>query len=246
MTRIFLSLLIVANCGSLHAAPLVHFALEGRAYGSSDPFTGNVQVQLGDTIEYRLRLLLGQPTVPIDQIPRILGTTQHGVHSLSLDIVQDPAADIQIDFSESGVLGSDSVDGAGDGWNRGIGAGGGTPEARSSLLGRDLLGIRPVHKPGFYSGWDWETVVSGTFSVASIAGATADVQPRWGPNAGGFFMDGKNHFILTRNETGPDRLSHFTPLTLTAANLHAVPEPSSIVLFAAALIGLAYLRRKRA
>jgi hypothetical protein len=92
------------------------------------------------------------------------------------------------------------------------------------------------------------------FTVESIAGGSGLVQPEWGYWSGSLLFD--HHVVFATagslaanrteppSELGSDPLAHFTPLTLTAANLQTVPEPATLWLLSIALIGIAIWRRR--
>jgi hypothetical protein len=257
MIRALIVLFAAGSCGILQAAPLVYFALEGREFGSNDPFASNVEVALGDVIEYRLQLNLAPPgdqnqhagTAPYDE--------RHGISSLSISMLQQATEHIQVNFGTPAALLGDTDPLARDGWNRGTGANGGLLTAREGSPWNDLLAIRPIHQPGLFTGEDDQTVYTGIFEVVALAGQFGQVTPEWGTVSGGgshfgkrFFMTRKGGFDaangrpIVGTEVGPDPLAHFTPLTLTASDFQTVPEPSTMALLASALVGLTWCARR--
>jgi hypothetical protein len=244
--RIFIGAIVLLIGGSGYAAPLLNFQLEGRLQGSDDPFASNVQVSLGDVVEYRLRLKLAPPgTVnsyyePSDA-PR---QEKHGLNSMSAVIAQNSSAPIQVDFDLPANLFSSSPSGSRLGWDRGTGARGGSPLLRPGTPWHDLTDIRPIQGPGVFSGGVEETIFAGLFEVAAVSGASSQLHAAWGTISGGAWFDGRVYFITKQTEAGPDPLAQFSPLMLTAANLSAVPEPSTVVLAASALGIVALLRRR--
>jgi hypothetical protein len=108
--------------------------------------------------------------------------------------------------------------------------------------------IRPIHRPGLFTGEDDQTIYAGVLRITEIVGGSGQIQPKWGPFSGaarhfgegvimtvrnGPFLDGS---ILPGTETGPDPIAHFAPLTLTAIGAAVVPEPSTFALVGVTLI----------
>jgi hypothetical protein len=255
MIRALIVLIVTGSCGVLSAEPLVHFALEGRTYGSNDPFAGIVEVAPGDTIEYRLLAVLSPPVTPYELIPKNgLGITRHGINSLYLEISQDAGDGIQVDFSSPAVLNPSEYPGFG--WGAGAGAHGGILRSRPGTAFNDLIDIRPIHGPGIFTAHEWETVATGSFKVASISGASAQIRGQWTTGydpsqgtinkarSGGIVWDGDVHFITASIESGPDPYTDGVPLTLTASNLQTVPEPSAIALLATAIACVTWCARR--
>jgi hypothetical protein len=256
--RVFIGLLVFATCGWAQAAPLVYFSLEGRSFGSSDPFASNVAVEVGDTIEYRLRMQMAPAGSVNTHLTNVLGregnwrSEPNGANSLSISILQDPSDPIQIDLHSPANLTTKSRPDARDGWNQGVVVNGGTPTPRTGTALNDLINIRPMRAPGVFNGQEEAPVFTGLFTVESIDGGSGLVQPEWGYWSGSLLFD--HHVVFATagslaanrteppSELGADPLAHFTPLTLTA--LQSVPEPSTIALWSAALIGIAILRRR--
>lgn len=255
MIRALIGFLVIGSCGILQAAPLLYFTLEGRKQGSMDAFASSVDVALGDVIEYRLQMNMAPSGTPNANLNsgRSHGD-KHGVNSLSIAMLQDPAESIQVDFNAPAELAGDSRPLAADGWHRGVGDGGGVVSPRGDSNWNDLWDIRPVRGPGVFASSQDETVLTGLFTVANVAGESAEVRPEWGSYSGYGALDGYG-FLLTTwrhlpgsyrrpSEIGSDPIAHFTPLTLTAAGLETVPEPSTMALIGRALLGLALFRRK--
>jgi hypothetical protein len=213
-------------------------------------------------VEYRLRAEFAPQsasnvhlrTAPITMVRP--GT--HGLSTLSLSIVQSAAQPIQVDLGSPVELTPDTSPTLRDGWGNGIGARAGISTLRLGSHWSDLLDIRPAHAPGVFTARGEEVIFSGLLTIGSIWGPFGQVNPEWGPTSGGgsfhgylFYPTGPNFRFeswgtpIQDTESSSDPLTHFTPLTLTAANFEAAPEPSTFALAGAALIGLALLRRKR-
>jgi hypothetical protein len=234
---------------------LAYFALEGRTFGSNEPFASNVEVEAGDRIEYRLRLSMapeGTLNQHVDNRPDRFRAHKHGFNSLSFSITQDSIDPIQVDLSSPVELAAASSASANDSWGWSWAPGHswaatpGTPATRPGTGLADLLGIRPLHAPGVFTAREEEIIFTGSFSVNSIAGPSGEVGAEWGPISGGGWFHGYSFFptmptydsstgLRKGTEVSSDPLAHFTPLTLTAANLEVVPEPSAIALVGVAL-----------
>jgi hypothetical protein len=246
--RIVIGLLVLLTCGWAHAAPLVHFKLEGRRQGSADPFASNVQVSVGDVVEYRLRLRMATPDMTnVNLEPNRAQPGKHGVNSLSIAIVQDAHDLIQVDLNSPAELAS--------GWDQQVGFSGGTPSPRAAQDWHDLLDIRPIQQPGVFRGTTEITVLSGLLNVAAISGISGQVCPEWGSTSGAgsfngdvFFVVGPNHenpdYRQQATESRSDPFTEFAPLILTAAFAPPIPEPSAAVLAATAL-AIVFLLRMR-
>jgi hypothetical protein len=256
--RIFIGLVAFASCGWLQAAPLVYLSLEGREFGSNDPFASNVEVALGDLIEYRLQLGMALPGVQNKNLSQEPRDNSHGINALSISMLQRTTDHIQVNFATSAVLGGETDLLVRNGWGLGIGAGNGRLSPREASYWNDLLDVRPIHQPGLFTSDHNQTVYTGVFEVVALTGQFGQVTPEWGTSSGAGSHFGKR-FIMYKHsymepdgtrmpgtEVGSDPLAHFTPLTLTARDVQAVPEPSAMGLFLTAFVGLAWwLRRRR-
>jgi hypothetical protein len=237
MSRILLGLFVFLIAGSAQAAPLVHFWLEGRRQGSSDPFGTTVAVSTGDVVEYRLQLQMAPIGTFNDHLDGDAAQPgKHGMNSLSIAIVQNPLDQIQVDLAAPAALAA--------GWDRGTGARGGAASERSNSLLNDLVDIRPIRAPGAFIGATANTVLSGLFHVNEISGLLGKVAAEWGTISGGgsfdgdvFFVWGPNHHDHGSNSTegSADPLTEFTPLALVAASAPPIPEPSVIALAGVAI-----------
>ena len=122
MVRAFLGVLVISACGQVSAAPLVYLTLEGRTFGSNEEFSGNVHVEPGDTIEYRLRASMAADGATnqylIQNRSDSYSPGKHGVNSLSVSLVQDPSSAIQVDFQMPVAFAPDGSSGN-DGWGSG-------------------------------------------------------------------------------------------------------------------------------
>jgi hypothetical protein len=247
--RIVIGLFFLLTCGWVHASPLAHFKLEGRRQGSADPFASNVQVSLGDVVEYRLRLHMASLATTNEHLVATNSHPgRHGMNSLSIAIVQRPDNPIQVDLNSSADLAI--------GWARSIAPDGGTPSLRAGHSWHDLLHIRPIRGAGEFSGAGETTVLSGLFTVATVSGQSGQVIAEWGSTSGGGCFDGHVFFVIGPNHEDPaygqqatesrsDPFTEFAPLILTAAFAPPIPEPSAVVLAATALAIVFLLRIAR-
>jgi hypothetical protein len=257
MARALLILVWISIYGAVKAGPLVYFELEGRPAGSTVAFANNVDVEVGDVIEYRLR---GQMAPDGTMNQRLQGSRawpweKHGINSLSISLVQDDTSEIQVDLATPIHFTPDSASGAGDGWGSGSFPRLGTPTFRSATAWNDLLDIRPIHGPGVFTAINEETIFTGVFAVASILGDIGLVNPKWGSISGGGTFHSEVFFITppsydtvfnvwhSGTELGDDPIAHFTPLVLTAASVVTVPEPSTLALCIIAVLGTIWLAR---
>jgi hypothetical protein len=254
MSRALFVAFVFVFCGVAQAAPVLYFTLEGRKQGATDAFAGTVEVAPGDIVEYRLQMRMAPfGTTNSNLKTQHLLPNRHGVSSLSISIIQDPHDPIQVDLNSPARLTGDSEATRRDGWQWGTGASGGTPTSRDAANFNDLLRIRPIHAAGVFTGAAEETVFLGAFTVATVAGETSQVAPVWGPTSGGGSFFGNPFYPaytqpghVTGSESSSDPLTHFTSLTLTAANFEAVPEPSTFALLSTVAMGFAFLRRSSA
>jgi hypothetical protein len=218
--------------------------MEGRKQGDQ-AWSSNLTVAPNDVIEYRLRADLGDVGATNTQgatTYTINSTANSGFQSLSLQVRQDAAAPIQVNFrpplSDPNGLASFR-----NGWADGTGASAGTPTPRAGGTNNDLTAIRPVHASGVFSGVDAEDVVTGsTFQVMSApAGASSVLSPSWGTVSGALRINGAGQIFITSNiQGGADPIVGFSGLTL-----QGVPEPSTIALIGMGLLGLVAVARRR-
>jgi hypothetical protein len=247
MWRICVVFVVSVFCSGVHAAPLAYFSLEGRKQGSEDPFSANVEVAVGDVIEYRLRSQMA--TVGVTN--RFLSAEAeawhggHGFNSLSISLRQEAGDGIEVDLNSPVNLDPQT-------WGSHFTSGGGTPTARVGGNGHDLLGIRPILQPGVFRGAADETIFTGRFEITKVMGTTGLVSPAWGPDAGGgayfgriFFLTPAGYEQSAQSEGSEDPVAHFTPLTLTSS-LAAVPEPGTLALIAIGMIPFGVLCFRRA
>jgi hypothetical protein len=235
--RILIGLIVLSTSGLAQAEPLVHFKLEGRRQGSADPFASNVEVSLGDVVEYRLRMQMA----PLGTMNTWLNTTppdesgRHGMNSLSVAIVEGVNDPIQVDLASPAELAP--------GW----GFRGGIPSPRNGLW-HDLFAIRPIQAPGVFKGAVEGTVLTGLFDVADVSGISGLVRAEWGSTSGGgvfygqeFFVTGPNHPDVPpgqSSEASSDPFTQFAPLSLTLAGAPSIPEPSTVALSLVAVASL--------
>jgi hypothetical protein len=221
--------------------------LEGRVAGTT-PWLRNIVVAPGDVIEYRIMADLAPvgATNGTNTITAASTAANSGFQSLALQISQDAAAPIQVDFRPP-LSDPNGLASLRNGWADGTGASAGTPTPRAAGSQNDnMIGIRPIHAPGVFTGFDPEVVASGsTFAVATAPlGATTVLTPSWNtaaPNSGALRINGAGSvFITTTAQASADPIVGFGGLTLTA-----VPEPSTIALVGMGLIGLVAVARRR-
>jgi hypothetical protein len=237
--------LVLAAWTSVQAAPLGIITLQGRKAGGD--WSSNLVVAPGDVIEYRIQASQA-PVGTSNGTTTISSHANSGFNSLSLNIMQQASAPIQVNFRPP-LSDPTSLASFRNGWADGAGAGPGAPAPRSGTTNNDITAIRPVHAPGVFTGSATpETIVElSTFNVvAAPAGATTVLTPSWGPVTGSIRFNGAGSSFITNGTTGsgqngPDPLVGFNGLTLTA-----VPEPSTIALVGMGLIGVvAFARRRR-
>lgn len=171
--RIGLVLLMLSGWSYVHAAPFLNLSLEGRKFGSNADFTDYLDLNLGDIVEYRLRVDLspiGTTNVQHGQTRTITETVpgRDGANSLSLLTLFQSANDgVQMHFDSPAVLQN--------GWESGTGARGGVPTPRAGSAWNNLVDVRPIHDVGVFTGVDPETVFTGAFSVQEVSGPFANL-----------------------------------------------------------------------
>jgi hypothetical protein len=236
--------LVLATWTSVQAAPLGIITLQGRKAGGD--WSSNLIVAPGDVIEYRIQA----SQAPVGTTNGNNTITTHngsGYNSLSLNIMQQASAPIQVNFRPP-LTDPTNLASFRNGWADGAGAGPGSLAVRSGTTNNDITAIRAVHGPGVFTGAATpETVVElSTFNVvAAPVGTSTVLTPSWGPVTGSIRLNGMGSAFIQNGTTGhaqqsPDPMVGFTGLTLTA-----VPEPSTIALVGMGLIGLVAVARRR-
>jgi hypothetical protein len=260
--RLIAAALSVAS-STVSAAPMVYLTLEGRPYGSSDPYSTSVQVNAGGSVEYQIVLEMA-PIGTSNTQTDSRGTTttrtinywtppRAGLQSTGLDLFESAADSLSIDFATTSTLNTDPTSQANDSWAGGTGANGGTVTARSGSPDyHDLIAIRPILKAGVFSGIDPQVMLSGIFSVSNTVGGTAQVQLRMSTTplkgSGAFAinsgdLNGNSTVFMTQTtEAGPDPYQRTPAMTVTTV----APEPTSPFLIAAAGAFLARRPRRMA
>jgi len=237
--------ILVTAWATANAANLGTLILEGRKQGTTD-WLRNITVLPGDVIEYRVLADMAPvgATNGTNTITAASTPANSGFNALSLAIAQDAAAPIQVDF-RAPLSDPNNLSSFRNGWADGVGASAGTPTPRAAGSQNDnMMGIRPIHAAGVFTGFEpAEVVLSGsTFAVvtAPLGGSTV-LSPTWGTASGSLRINGTtNVFITTTGQAGADPLVGFSGLTL-----QAVPEPSTIALIGIGLIGLVAVARRR-
>jgi hypothetical protein len=237
--------LILTGWTTAQAAPLGYIIVEGRKLGTTD-WVANLVAAPGDVIEYRILADLapvGTSNTQGATTRTITSTANSGFQSLSLQIKQDASSPIQVSFdppwADPNALASFR-----NGWADGTGASAGMPTPRPGGNGNDLVGIRPVHTAGVFSGADPEVVLSGsTLRVTQIpAGAVGPLTPSWGSVSGALRINGAGQVFITPDAVnGPDPLIGFVPL-----NFVVIPEPATVLLAAIGAAAVAVLAGARA
>jgi hypothetical protein len=238
---VVITVVVVSGWTTAQAAPLGHVILEARVQGTTDWKRGFLGAALGDVFEYRLLVDLA-PVGATNGTNTITTTANSGFQSLSLQIKQDASASLQFSFDPP-LADPNSLASFRNGWADGIGAGAGTPTPRPGGSGNDLVGIRPVHAVGVFSGVDPQEIVSGsTFRVTrSPARSFAVLTPSWGEISGAMRINGAGQiFITSDGQNGADPLIGFQGLTM------GIPEPATIVLTALGAVAVVLASRCRA
>jgi hypothetical protein len=242
--------LVLTACASVQAAPLGNVVMEGRKQGETAWATA-LTVAPGDVIEYRLRADMaalgtsntqGATTRTITSLtPSSQPQAGDGFNSLHVNITQQSSAPIQVSFNAP-LSDPNGLASFRNGWADGTGASAGTLAPRAGGTNNDIMGIRPVHASGVFSGIDPEDIVSGsTFQVVTAAGGSTVLTPTWGTTSGGLKINGAAAIFVTSSvQNSADPLVGFSGLTL-----NAIPEPSTIALIGMGLIGLVAVARRR-
>jgi hypothetical protein len=181
MRRWILALAItLCYASAIDAAPYLNLWLEARKQSGNADFASSLNVALGDTIEYRLRVDVAPigTTNTVDFLTgdfyrtiRELVPGRDGVTSLpAMRLFQSSSDAIQTHFESPAVLTGESTFGANDGWNSGTGARGGVPTLRPGSNWNDLADLRGVPRAGVRKAIDAETVLTGIASVTEILG----------------------------------------------------------------------------
>jgi hypothetical protein len=217
--------------------------LEGRKQGET-AWVHTIWPAPGDVIEYRLLVDLapfGASNVQGATVHTITSTANSGFQSLSLQIRQDAAATLQVSFDPP-LADPNSLASFRNGWADGIGPSAGTPTPRPGGNGNDLLGIRPIHATGVFTGVDPQEMLSrSTFRITRApVGAFTVLTPSWGTVSGALRINGAGQvFITADGQNGADPVVGFRGLTL------GIPEPASIVLAALGIAALFVVARRR-
>jgi hypothetical protein len=243
-TGVFISVLVLTSWTAAQAAPLGYIILEGRKQGTSD-WSANLVAAPGDVIEYRILADLapvGTSNTQGATTRTITSTANSGFQSLSLQIKQDASSPIQASFDPP-LADPNSLASFRNGWADGTGANAGMPTPRPGGNGNDLVGIRPVHTAGVFSGADAEVVVTGsTFRLTHVQIRTpAQLTPSWGSVSGALRINGAGQVFITPDAVnGPDPLIGFIPL-----NFPVIPEPATVWLAAVGGAAIVVLAGKR-
>jgi hypothetical protein len=229
------------------SAPLVYLYLVGRQAGSVASFSRSVQVVPGDTVEYQVLFQMAplgtsntQYTsggIPTTRTLQYWKAARAGGNSMSLDLFQNPNDPVQIDLHPA-TLNEDPSPQLNDSWASGTGANAGRLVSRAGSQFNDLIGIRPIHAPGVFTGVDvnnssyLEVVLSGTFTIPqAVSGEGSMVRLRWGTTntltSGGFAINGNepdfflNSFGVSSNS---ERSSDpYIAMTLLCRTLQLTP-----------------------
>jgi hypothetical protein len=224
---------------------LGYIILEGRKQGTTD-WERNLVAAPGDVIEYRILADLapvGTSNTQGATTRTITSTANSGFQSLSLQIKQEASSPIQASFDPP-LADPNGLASFRNGWADGTGASAGTPTPRPGGNGNDLVGIRPVHTAGVFSGADPEVVLTGsTFRLTHVQIRTpAQLTPSWGAVSGALRINGGGQVFITADAVnGPDPLIGFIPL-----NFVVIPEPATVLLAAIGAAAVAVLAGARA
>jgi hypothetical protein len=173
-------LLVLNSTTALRAAPLLNLWLEARKQGSAADFISSVNVAIGDTLEYRLRVDLAPIGTSNDYFGIQVTINElrpgiDGINSLSfLTLTQSPFDDIQVHLDAPVELTTDSLPDAGDGRNAHFTASAGVSRSRGNAW-NDVERIRAIHAPGVVTGIEPETVFTGTMTVVEVSGPSAQL-----------------------------------------------------------------------
>ncbi|MCX5653887.1 MAG: PEP-CTERM sorting domain-containing protein [Planctomycetota bacterium] len=152
------------------AAPFLTTYMEARVAGGS--WGTVVAVVPGQTVEYRIMGMIspvGTANVNVGSgyagqilslhkegwftlVPAAGDITVSGVQGMKFNAYQTATDPLQVDFATATLASGTFSDGKAWSFGAGTGASGGGPVARTGGTGNNLIGIRPITRPGYYIG----------------------------------------------------------------------------------------------